>query len=150
MASGAIRTGDVGWANRSNRIQVVDYLKREFDGRITHAIVLDNGVMKKNGEDNFLFRQTGRYESMKQVISPFFFDVIGAERAHLSGESLGGWVASRAAVDHPDRIDRLVLNTAGGSQRVAVAAGLSMLAWPTKPVHAKIVVLGLDSAAPKL
>jgi 2-hydroxy-6-oxonona-2,4-dienedioate hydrolase len=35
---------------------------------------------------------------------------------HLSGESLGGWVASRAAVDHPDRIDRLVLNTAGGSQ----------------------------------
>ncbi len=45
-----------------------------------------------------------------------FFDAIGAERAHLSGESLGGWVASRAAVDHPDRIDRLVLNTAGGSQ----------------------------------
>ena len=45
-----------------------------------------------------------------------FFDAIGAERAHLSGESLGGWVASRAAIDHPDRIDRLVLNTAGGSQ----------------------------------
>lgn len=42
--------------------------------------------------------------------------VIGAERASLSGESLGGWVAARAAVDHPDRIDRLVLNTAGGSQ----------------------------------
>ena len=35
---------------------------------------------------------------------------------HLSGESLGGWVAARAAIDHPDRIDRLVLNTAGGSQ----------------------------------
>ncbi|MBV9722184.1 MAG: alpha/beta fold hydrolase, partial [Mycobacterium sp.] len=32
------------------------------------------------------------------------------------GESLGGWVAARAAVDHPDRIARLVLNTAGGSQ----------------------------------
>ena len=45
-----------------------------------------------------------------------FFDAIGAERVHLSGESLGGWVASRAAIDHPDRIDRLVLNTAGGSQ----------------------------------
>jgi 2-hydroxy-6-oxonona-2,4-dienedioate hydrolase len=44
------------------------------------------------------------------------FDAIGAERVHLSGESLGGWVASRAAIDHPDRIDRLVLNTAGGSQ----------------------------------
>lgn len=45
-----------------------------------------------------------------------FLDEIGADRAHLSGESLGGWVASRAAIDHPDRLDRLVLNTAGGSQ----------------------------------
>ena len=45
-----------------------------------------------------------------------FLDTIGAPRAHLSGESLGGWVVSRFAVDHPDRLDRLVLNTAGGSQ----------------------------------
>ncbi len=44
------------------------------------------------------------------------FDTIGVQRVHLSGESLGGWVAARAAADHPDRIDRLVLNTAGGSQ----------------------------------
>jgi 2-hydroxy-6-oxonona-2,4-dienedioate hydrolase len=43
-------------------------------------------------------------------------DTIGADRAHLSGESLGGWVVSRAAVDHPDKVDKLVLNTAGGSQ----------------------------------
>jgi len=41
---------------------------------------------------------------------------IGVERASVSGESLGGWVAARAAVDHPDVVDRLVLNTAGGSQ----------------------------------
>lgn len=45
-----------------------------------------------------------------------FAAAIGAQRFHLSGESLGGWVASRAAADHPGRIDRLVLNTAGGSQ----------------------------------
>ena len=43
-------------------------------------------------------------------------DALGAEHAHVSGESLGGWVAARFAVDHPDRVDRLVLNTAGGSQ----------------------------------
>ncbi|MGV0687623.1 alpha/beta fold hydrolase [Mycolicibacterium thermoresistibile] len=43
-------------------------------------------------------------------------DAIGADRAHISGESLGGWVASRFAIDRPDRLDRLVLNTAGGSQ----------------------------------
>lgn len=43
-------------------------------------------------------------------------DAIGADRASISGESLGGWVAARAAIDHPDRVARLVLNTAGGSQ----------------------------------
>ena len=45
-----------------------------------------------------------------------FMDAFGIERAHISGESLGAWVASRIAADHPDRVDRLVLNTAGGSQ----------------------------------
>ena len=45
-----------------------------------------------------------------------FMDAAGIEKASLSGESLGGWVAARFAIDHPDRIDRLVLNTAGGSQ----------------------------------
>ncbi len=45
-----------------------------------------------------------------------FLKTIGVERAHLSGESLGGWVVSRTAVDYPDKVDRLVLNTAGGSQ----------------------------------
>lgn len=44
------------------------------------------------------------------------FDAIGADTVYLSGESLGGWVAARTAADHPDRIERLVLNTAGGSQ----------------------------------
>jgi 2-hydroxy-6-oxonona-2,4-dienedioate hydrolase len=45
-----------------------------------------------------------------------FMDARQMERAALSGESLGGWVASRLAADHPDRVERLVLNTAGGSQ----------------------------------
>ncbi|MGN7931724.1 alpha/beta fold hydrolase [Sphingopyxis sp. 22461] len=41
-------------------------------------------------------------------------DALGATRAHISGESLGGWVAAWIAVHHPQRVDRLVLNTAGG------------------------------------
>jgi 2-hydroxy-6-oxonona-2,4-dienedioate hydrolase len=45
-----------------------------------------------------------------------FLATIGVERAHISGESLGGWVAARTAIDHPERVGRLVLNTAGGSQ----------------------------------
>ena len=45
-----------------------------------------------------------------------FMDAMGIVRAHFSGESLGGWVAARMAIDHPERVVRLVLNTAGGSQ----------------------------------
>lgn len=45
-----------------------------------------------------------------------FMDAQGWERVCVSGESLGGWVASRLAADHPGRVDRLVLNTAGGSR----------------------------------
>ncbi|MDA2893662.1 alpha/beta hydrolase [Mycolicibacterium sp. BiH015] len=45
-----------------------------------------------------------------------FLDAIDVRRAHISGESLGGWVAARIASDQPERVDRLVLNTAGGSQ----------------------------------
>jgi hypothetical protein len=37
--------------------------------------------------------------------------------------------------------------TANGAQRVAVAAGFTMLAWPTKIVKAKVVILGLDKAS---
>lgn len=42
-------------------------------------------------------------------------DTLGAEKAHFSGESLGGWVTARYAADHPDRVDRIVLNTMGGT-----------------------------------
>jgi 2-hydroxy-6-oxonona-2,4-dienedioate hydrolase len=45
-----------------------------------------------------------------------FMDAAGIQKAHISGESLGGWVAARFAIDYPERIERLVLNTAGGSQ----------------------------------
>ncbi|MCE0764599.1 alpha/beta hydrolase [Pseudonocardia kujensis] len=40
-------------------------------------------------------------------------DMLGIERAHLSGESLGGWVVAWTAAHHPGRVDRLVLNTPG-------------------------------------
>lgn len=40
-------------------------------------------------------------------------DALGIERAHLSGESLGGWVVAWTAAHHPGRVDRLVLNTPG-------------------------------------
>ncbi|GBD18791.1 4,5:9,10-diseco-3-hydroxy-5,9, 17-trioxoandrosta-1(10),2-diene-4-oate hydrolase [bacterium HR27] len=40
-------------------------------------------------------------------------DALGIEKAHLSGESLGGWVAAWTAAHFPSRVDRLILNTPG-------------------------------------
>ncbi|MDX8029536.1 alpha/beta hydrolase [Lentzea sp. BCCO 10_0856] len=40
-------------------------------------------------------------------------DALGVEKAHLSGESLGGWVVAWVAAHFPARVDRLVLNTPG-------------------------------------
>ncbi|WP_243050362.1 alpha/beta fold hydrolase [Dyella sp. RRB7] len=41
-------------------------------------------------------------------------DALGIEKAHLSGESLGGWVSGHFAATNPNRVGRLMLNTAGG------------------------------------
>jgi len=41
-------------------------------------------------------------------------DVLQIESAHLSGESLGGWVSGLFAAKYPNRVRRLMLNTAGG------------------------------------
>ena len=41
-------------------------------------------------------------------------DTLGIDRASFIGVSLGSWVAAREALDHPDRVDKLVfLSTAG-------------------------------------
>lgn len=40
-------------------------------------------------------------------------DELNIERAHLSGESLGGWVVAWTAAHRPERVDRIVLNTPG-------------------------------------
>lgn len=49
-------------------------------------------------------------EHLKDVM-----DALGFPRAHISGESLGGWVAARFALEYPNRVERLVLNTTGGA-----------------------------------
>lgn len=43
-----------------------------------------------------------------------FLDTVGIERAHLVGESFGGRVSAWVAMQHPDRVASLTLNTTGG------------------------------------
>ncbi|GAC1623319.1 MAG: alpha/beta fold hydrolase [Nevskia sp.] len=41
-------------------------------------------------------------------------DALAIDKAHLSGESLGGWVSGYFAVTYPQRVERLMLNTGAG------------------------------------
>ena len=50
-------------------------------------------------------------------------DAFGLQRVHVSGQSLGGWVAARLAIDHPERVGRLCLNTTGGAHSDPRAMG---------------------------
>ena len=46
-------------------------------------------------------------------------DEIGAEKAVFEGESLGGWIAMDVGINHPDRVEKLILNTAWGQKQPA-------------------------------
>jgi pimeloyl-ACP methyl ester carboxylesterase len=48
----------------------------------------------------------------EQIID--LLDTLEIERAHVEGESLGGWVALWLALHHPERVGKLILNTTAG------------------------------------
>jgi 2-hydroxy-6-oxonona-2,4-dienedioate hydrolase len=50
-----------------------------------------------------------------------YMDAAGIERAHLIGESLGGWIALWTAIDYPDRVGK-VIYTVGAHLKVPMDA----------------------------
>lgn len=44
-----------------------------------------------------------------------YMDASGIDKAHLVGESLGGWVSGRTAIDNPERVASVQLLCAGGT-----------------------------------
>ncbi|MAJ10962.1 MAG: alpha/beta hydrolase [Thiotrichales bacterium] len=80
-------------------------------------------------------------------------DALGISKAHISGESLGGWVGARFALKYPERIMRLVLNTTGGATmnpsvmekiKVLTRAAVNDPEWDT--VRARLEWLMADPA----
>ena len=73
-------------------------------------------------------------------------DAVGVERAHLSGESLGGWISGIFAGRQPDRVARLILNTSAGlpvrtekgKQELEALRTLSQKASGQMPTHESI------------
>lgn len=43
-----------------------------------------------------------------------FMDTLGIERTHLAGESLGGAAAAKMALEHPERVNKIVYITGAG------------------------------------
>ena len=43
-----------------------------------------------------------------------FFDAVGLKKPDLGGWSMGGWIAQKVAVDHPERVRRLILMDSAG------------------------------------
>ena len=65
-----------------------------------------------------------------------FYALDAATGEKLWGQELAGAIAGG-----------VITYTTKGVQKVAVASGFTMLAWPTKIVTAKIQILGLDNAS---
>lgn len=54
---------------------------------------------------------------------------IGVEKAHFAGNSLGGYIAWNYAIEHPEKVDKLVLlDAAGYPQKMPFI--MSFAAWP--------------------
>lgn len=53
-------------------------------------------------------------------------DHAGIERAHVFGVSLGGMISQRIAIDHPSRVDRLVLGCTAARGRAATPLGATL------------------------
>ena len=72
---------------------------------------------------------------------------LGRDKAMISGESLGGWVATYLAVHRPAAVEKLVLNTAGGW-----TAHPQVMERLKKPVQRGRVrsFMGADQDAPRI
>jgi alcohol dehydrogenase (cytochrome c) len=102
-----------------------------------HAVDADSGVWKWRLKSNYPI-VGGMTPTAGGVV--FFGDIGGnfyaldaANGQKLWGQELGGAIGGG-----------VITYTANGAQKVAVAAGFTHIAWPTKIVTAKIVVLGLE------
>lgn len=80
-------------------------------------------------------------------------DHVEVERAHVVGQSMGGWCALGFALDHPDRVASLVLaDTIGGIMTAEISEILSSMPRPPLPSGSELgvhpAIWGLDDKDP--
>lgn len=79
-------------------------------GASHHAIAIDLLWHGLSGKPEFTPHMVPEY--CKQIVD--LLDDLGAEKASIEGESLGGWVTMWFALHYPDRVDKIILNTTAG------------------------------------
>lgn len=95
--------GVSGWANFGDNLAV---LARHF-----RCLVLDQPGFGASGRPEVYERNYLRIAA-DAVLG--LLDELGIEKAHLLGNSMGGTVATLLALEHPGRVDRVVLMAPGG------------------------------------
>jgi 3-oxoadipate enol-lactonase len=81
--------------------------------RSFRVVTLDNRGVGRSDKPRRPFSTRAMADDVAAVL-----DDVGLSRAHIFGMSLGGMIAARFALRHPDRVDRLVLGctTMGGAR----------------------------------
>jgi pimeloyl-ACP methyl ester carboxylesterase len=97
-------------------------------GRNLHAMSIDLLWHGYSGKPPFTTEMIPAY--CKQIVD--LLDSLGVEKTSIEGESLGGWVAIWFALHYPERLDKLILNTAAGirfasSVKIDHATGTNLL-----------------------
>lgn len=131
-------------------------------GGILPGLAADRQVvamdLQGHGGTNDVDRPLRRADLARDAVG--LLEHLGIERVDVVGYSLGGWVATELAVQHPDRVRRLVTSSAGyaaaglrgtqnadavGEMRVDMIAGTPMeatyLAKSPHPDHQHLQVL---------
>ncbi len=94
--------GASGWSNFGKNLPV-------FAGHFRTLLVDMPGFGRSDAPEI-----KGNYFSFAALAVAALLDELGIERVHLVGNSLGGGVATRFALNYPDRAGRLVLMGPGG------------------------------------
>lgn len=97
--------GGPGASGMSNYSRNIDALARQF-----RVLVPDMPGYGRSSKDINAADPFGDIASSMRAL----LDALSIPSAHVIGNSLGGAVALRLALDHPDRVDRLVLMGPGG------------------------------------
>lgn len=63
-----LRTNDISYTARCDVVLLTHIFYREFDGKISHAII------DERGGNQFLYRKIGRFNRWEQVIHPMYYD----------------------------------------------------------------------------